>query len=721
MTFDLQPLRRRWLAIWACTFAVMVASLALGAGALHAALSPDERVLAARLVAATGDLPYLIVAALLALAALLATWITRVYFQPLSRAAEQARLIGAANPDARLDATGPRELRALALAVNALAEALQRLTGNEAARIAEALADVELERHRLAALMSELTQGVVVCNADGRILLYNESARRLLTAPDGAGSSGTGYMGIGRSLHALMSKESIEHALARLRARIAAGAVDPTATFATSIAGGAILRARIAPIASVTVNPGDTPAAGYVLLLEDLSRELSELEHRDTLLAGLVEQSRAALGSVRAATENLAGQPDMPIGPRLRFLEIAQEELQRLTHLVERTGRDHAPRMNRRPDLEPIRVAELSEAIAGQVRSIRGVAVELKPIDPSVWVQVDSYALMQAVRYLARRLRQRQESLALTLAATPAGDYVYFDIAWCGDKVAAATVLEWETAPLSVAGEPSDITLRELIIRNRAEFWHDSQSAAAQPFFRILLRRVAAESVQHTSRHGRPVYYDFDLFHRPDPGRALDEAPLTSLSYTAFDTETTGLEPSAGDEIISIGAVRIVNGRVLQGETFDQLIDPKRPIDPESAKIHGIRREMLAGQPGIGMVLPAFHRFCEDTVLVGHNAAFDLRFLQVKEASTGLRFAHPVLDTLLLSALLHEALADHRLEAIAQRMGVDVIARHTALGDALLTARVFLRMLPLLAAQGIVTLRQAREASERTYYAKLRY
>jgi DNA polymerase-3 subunit epsilon len=106
---------------------------------------------------------------------------------------------------------------------------------------------------------------------------------------------------------------------------------------------------------------------------------------------------------------------------------------------------------------------------------------------------------------------------------------------------------------------------------------------------------------------------------------------------------------------------------------------------------------------------------------VGHNAAFDLRFLEIKEASTGLRFAHPVLDTLLLSALLYEALNDHRLEAIAQRMGVDVIARHTALGDALLTARVFLRMLPLLAAQGIVTLRQAREASERTYYAKLRY
>ena len=208
---------------------------------------------------------------------------------------------------------------------------------------------------------------------------------------------------------------------------------------------------------------------------------------------------------------------------------------------------------------------------------------------------------------------------------------------------------------------------------------------------------------------GRPVYYDFDLFNQSGQHSGLDERPLNALSYTAFDSETTGLEPSAGDEIISLGAVRIVNGRLLRSESFDQLIDPGRPIDPESAKIHGIRRSMLAGQPNIGSVLPAFHRFCDMHRLAWRNAAFDLRFLQLKEASTGLRFGQPVLDTLLLSALLHDGLEDHRLEAIAKRMGVDVIARHTALGDAMLTAEVFLKMLPLLASRGIVTLRQARE------------
>ena len=130
-------------------------------------------------------------------------------------------------------------------------------------------------------------------------------------------------------------------------------------------------------------------------------------------------------------------------------------------------------------------------------------------------------------------------------------------------------------------------------------------------------------------------------------------------------------------------------------------------------------RQHVVGDDEVG--LPAFRRFCEDTVLVAHNAAFDLRFFELKEASTGVRFDAPVLDTLLLSALVHPAQGDHKLESIAARLGVSVVGRHTALGDALVTGEVFLRMLPLLAARGIVTLGDALEASRQTYYARLRY
>ena len=84
-------------------------------------------------------------------------------------------------------------------------------------------------------------------------------------------------------------------------------------------------------------------------------------------------------------------------------------------------------------------------------------------------------------------------------------------------------------------------------------------------------------------------------------------------------------------------------------------------------------------------------------------------------------FDQPVLDTLLLSAVVHPAQESHRLEAIAERLGVVVQGRHTALGDAIVTAEVFLKLIPLLAAQGIHTLGQAREAAQRTYYARVKY
>lgn len=218
----------------------------------------------------------------------------------------------------------------------------------------------------------------------------------------------------------------------------------------------------------------------------------------------------------------------------------------------------------------------------------------------------------------------------------------------------------------------------------------------------------------------RPVFYEFDLFHNRVPEK-LGEESLRRLTYVAFDTETTGLEPTRGDEIIQLGAVRIVNGKLISGEVIDQLIDPKRSIPAVSMAIHGITPKMVANQPAIGQVLPHFHRFAEGAVLVAHNAAFDMRCLQVKEAQTGVRFDNPVLDTLLLSSIIHPHQESHSLDDVAARLSLTNIGRHTALGDAIVTAEVLLKMIPLLEARGVVTLNDALQASTRSPYARISY
>jgi DNA polymerase-3 subunit epsilon len=261
--------------------------------------------------------------------------------------------------------------------------------------------------------------------------------------------------------------------------------------------------------------------------------------------------------------------------------------------------------------------------------------------------------------------------------------------------------------------------------RHGGTLWFERARVRQEAFFRLLLplagEAAPLEPADVMRGDSRPEFYDFDLFAQASAGGEIAARPLAELSYTVFDTETTGLQPAQGDEIIQLGATRIVAGKLRRQDCFDQLIDPQRPLAAAGIAIHGIEPAMLRDQPLIAAVLPAFHAYAADTVLVAHNAAFDMRFLQLKEAATGVRFEQPVLDTLLLSAVIHPQQDSHRLEAIAERLGVPVLGRHTALGDAMVTAEVFVKMLPLLQAMGITTLGQALEASRQTYLARLSY
>jgi DNA polymerase-3 subunit epsilon len=384
-----------------------------------------------------------------------------------------------------------------------------------------------------------------------------------------------------------------------------------------------------------------------------------------------------------------------------------------------------AQQLKTRWPLEDMLGTDLVAAAQRRIEAAEGLRVGTDQVDDALWLKVDSFSLMQALAYLAGRLAENYDIKFVRLRLTPADKRAYLDIVWSGQAISTEALASWETDPIRVGSEIGSLSVRDIVQRHGGEFWFERDRARQQAFFRFLLPLASAQEELDSSvpvhDAGRPEYYDFDLFQVTELSRELDERRLTELNYTVFDTETTGLDPSAGDEIIQIGATRLVNCKLLKGECFEQLVDPRRPIAEASIPIHGITPEMVAGKPAIEEVLPAFHAFAQDTVLVAHNAAFDMRFLQMKEQTSGVRFEQPVLDTLLLSALMHPNQDSHRLEAIAERFGVTLIGRHTALGDAMVTAEIFLKLLPLLAERGIHTLGQAREATRQTYYARIKY
>lgn len=665
---------------------------------------------------------------------LLAWGLYRIYvLAPLSLR-EQALVMVNSNPALRLQALGAPEIRTLARVVNTLADQRESLLRDVEQKILQAKASVEEEKNRLAALMSELTQSVVVCNLDGRILLYNNRARLQFQMPEhGAQGGSAALIGLGRSIFSLMERGLITHALESVQHRLRHGSAQPSANFVTTTRTGQLIRVQMAPVfsnawrdnAAQDSTAGERVISGYVLLLDNITRNVETQSRRDLLLQTLTEGSRAALGNVRAAVENLLQYPDMEAGQRDRFVGVIRDEAEAMSQRINHASAEFADTLKARWPLEDMHGADLVQALQRRIEQKSGLGTSGEEVASSLWVKVDSFSLLQGLSYLAARLRDERGVGAVTLRLRPSGRLAQLDLLWSGAALDTATLADWEQSPMNSDGESTPLTLREVIERHGGELWHQRDQDTQQPLIRMLLPTAAAQDAADPAvwlRHeSRPEYYDFDLFKQTEETRALDDRLLTQLSYTVFDTETTGLEPSAGDEIIQIGAIRVVNGRLLRNETIDQLIDPRRRLTPESIPIHGITEDMLKGQPAIGQVLPAFHEFCEDTVLVAHNAAFDMRFLQLKEASTGIVFRQPVLDTLLLSALLHPNQESHRLEAIAGRLGINVIGRHTALGDAIVTGEIFLKMIPLLAEQNIHTLRQAREAAARTYYARVSY
>jgi len=192
---------------------------------------------------------------------------------------------------------------------------------------------------------------------------------------------------------------------------------------------------------------------------------------------------------------------------------------------------------------------------------------------------------------------------------------------------------------------------------------------------------------------------------------------ISEAGFVVFDSETTGLHLDEGDRLLSLGAVKIIGGRIHLGEAFYELIDPERPIPRSSIFIHGITPGIAKARPHVSEVLSSFLTFVGSHVLVAHHAAFDMRFLNhAMEGCFGLSVQNRVIDTASVAAWIRrleeveimdrESSSDTRFDVVAAHFGIAAQNRHSAFGDALSTALLFQRFINILSDNGVVTLKQ---------------
>jgi DNA polymerase-3 subunit epsilon len=425
------------------------------------------------------------------------------YVTGLLRMAETLRLMLGANRNFRVAPEGPPEVRELARAANDLAQQRDELLNDVDAQIRLAKATVEEEKNRLAALMSELAMGVVVCNLDGRILLYNSRARLQFKAlAQGPTSmSGGALIGLGRSIFSILERGQITHSLENIQHRLRKGSAEPTANFITSTRTGQLLRAQMAPVlgsaerAQTEGIPPNPPAGqggdevggqaapvqqiagaastetelhvtGYVLTIENITRNFEREAERDQALQTLTDGNRAALGNIRAAVETLIDSPDMEADYRERFTRVIADEASTMSQRLETTMSRFADSLKTRWPLEDVLAIDILAAAARRIEDKLKLPIKNEEQDASLWMRVDSFALIQAITFLAARLQDHYAIRELRLRLSAEGKMVFVDLIWSGTPVSSETLYTWELEPMTVGTETSPLTLRDVIDRH---------------------------------------------------------------------------------------------------------------------------------------------------------------------------------------------------------------------------------------------------------------
>jgi len=702
---------RRSIIIPLTAAILVVVILAAFGWATWLELTPNARDLATRLGSEAGE--NLVIAQILAVLVLTVVVYVmyRTYAMPLSSMAEQVRMIALSNPAHRLDDQGPSEMKDLVRAISLLADRYQKVGEDIDKRVEEAGAALKEERDTLATLTSKLSQGVVICNLAGRVLLYNQQARRFLAGPI-RGSGAGDWIGLGRSIYTLLDESLIRHALMTLVRGRQRGNAPTMVPFVAPRSSGGALYVHLLPISS-----RDRQWHGYILTLDDLSHRMAKETRRAHAIRRLIERQRAAVASIRASIETITAYPDMDTDGLQQFHSVIHDEVLALSTGFDGLEDEVYAELGERLPHQHVLASDFVAAVERHVHDVVGVQIEVSvPVEP-LTLEVDSYALARCVIFLIGELRRicAAESVLFTFQSKP--PYALTTIAWNGEPLQMEWLQTWGTKDISSDFSGPPLTFLEVIDQHRGTIWVKPSADGGKHNLHILLPLADASNLEEhqSALDDTADTHTFDFRQSPHAAHFADPSkiPLTDLSYTVLDTETTGLSPGEGDEIIAIGAVRIVNGRVLTRDVFDTFVNPDVPIKEESEAIHGITQNMLRGKPRIDEVMPDLCRYLEDSVIVGHNIDFDLRFFRNVEAKTGMKIDNQVLDTLLLERLVSPNQQDKRLDAIAHRLGITATGRHTALGDALTTAEVFLALIPMLSAQNIHTFESAKTACKK--------
>ena len=268
-----------------------------------------------------------------------------------------------------------------------------------------------------------------------------------------------------------------------LLARVRRGG-QPQANFVTTTRAGQLLRAQMAPVLSAatdeaapttgeavagTANGVPAPVAGgtpertitgFILMLDNITRNFENESRRDQMLHDLTEGNRATLANIRAAAEML-DFADLTEEMRARFSKVVRDEVEAMSRRLDDSAHQFADSLKARWPLEEMLGADLIAATRRRIEQRLALRTKDEEIDETVWVKVDSFSLMQALTYLASRLSDEFEVREVRFRLSAHGRLVHLDLIWSGQAMSTETVMGWELESMRIEGESKDRALAE--------------------------------------------------------------------------------------------------------------------------------------------------------------------------------------------------------------------------------------------------------------------
>ncbi len=395
------------------------------------------------------------------------------------------------------------------------------------------------EQHILGTIIAELPQGVLICNAEGRVLLFNRRAIELCVAeapPEGS-PSGQESM-LGRSITRMIDKNLIEHALEEINERLNRKVENAVSEFVVKGREDHLLRCQVVPILEYSGR-----FTGFITILSDITHERQSEARVNYLLQSLTKSARSPLASIRAAIEAMLEFPDMDSHSQRQFHEIIHKESITLSDILNQASGDYASLVKARRSLAPLSVAELVATICKRARDRLGIVVHLDPNLDSIWMRADHYSLLSAVLFVLNQLKNTVGCWEFGCRYRRDGQYVTIDFYWTGNRIAGETLRRWEDQYLVIGNQKSPLTLEEVVQHHEAAVWSfKAAEHSDQACVRFLFRAEAGLAPKVM----RPItilpqssveYFDLELLNRTGSDPVLDDRLLTELSYTVLIRE----------------------------------------------------------------------------------------------------------------------------------------------------------------------------------------